>query len=127
MVNTHMQATISANIHKQLLRLTFIAVAVQWLMLVQSGFGQRVQETITVVKGSHVSGAVMIEARLDGKAVDLSCLERHADCVIPQPGDYLLVRLHGDQGSYNDCQNVDLFPMDAKQTEKIGEYCLLQP
>jgi hypothetical protein len=71
---------------------------------------------------------VLVEADLTGRSVDLTCFESHADCKELAPGDYELARLIAGEGSYNDCQNVDVYRIGADRLKEkpLGRYCLLQ-
>ena len=72
---------------------------------------------------------VLLEADLAGRSVDLTCFESHPDCKGLAPGDYELARLMAGEGSYNDCQNVDIYRIGADRLKEkpLGRYCLLQP
>jgi len=93
------------------------------------------QERATVaIKSSEVNNGVVILTiqQVDpvphGKAsLILQCNKGLSDCVIPPPGDYLMVRLPKNWGMYL-CSNVDLYPAsaDPQTSQKIGEYCLIE-
>jgi len=92
------------------------------------------QEKSTVtVKGSEVSNGVIIlnvhqtvAARQEKASFDLQCTKSQPDCAKPPEGDYLMVRLPKNWGTY-DCVNVDLYPASGSpaSSQKIGEYCLI--
>jgi len=56
----------------------------------------------------------------------LQCNKGQHECAIPEPGNYLMVRLPENRGMY-DCANVELYPVsgDPQTSRKIGEYCLI--
>jgi hypothetical protein len=92
------------------------------------------QEKSTVtVKGSEVSNSVIIlnvhqanPARQGKASFDLQCTRNQPDCANPPQGDYLMVRLPKNWGTY-DCVNVDLFPASGStaSSDKVGGYCLI--
>jgi hypothetical protein len=49
-----------------------------------------------------------------------------ADCMVLEPGTYVMVRLPKNWGMY-DCANVDLYASTADPASggKLGEYCLI--
>lgn len=93
------------------------------------------QEKSTVaIRGSEVSGGVIIldvhqtdPVRQGKTTFELHCNKGMQDCANPPAGNYLMVRLPKNWGSY-DCNNVDLYPAsaDPRNSQKIGEYCLIE-
>ena len=92
------------------------------------------QKSTITVKGSEVSNSVIIlnvhqidPARQGKASFDLQCTKNQPDCAKPPEGDYLMVRLPKNWGTY-DCVNVDLYPVsgDPASSQKIGEYCLIE-
>ena len=86
-------------------------------------------ENIAIKASSRQKGVVFLAANLAGRAVDLTCLESHPDCKVLRSREYEMLRLVGNEGTYNDCQNVDIYLTGADRTreEPLGRYCLLQP
>ena len=92
------------------------------------------EKSIVTIRGSEVSGGVIIlnahqtdPVRTGHATFELHCNKGMPDCANPPAGNYLMVRLPKNWGSY-DCNNVDLYPTSAEPTgsEKIGEYCLIE-
>jgi hypothetical protein len=86
------------------------------------------EKSLISVKGAEVNnGVVIVNIRAAGKALELQCNKNTADCAVPDPGDYWMVRLPKNWGIY-DCANVDLYPqnLDPENGKKFGEYCLLE-
>ena len=88
--------------------------------------------TTITVRGSEVSGSVVIVSAFQGATAEqpktsiaLQCNKGASACKAPEPGTYLMVRLPKNWGMY-DCANVDLYPAsaDPATSQKIGEYCL---
>jgi len=89
-------------------------------------------ETITVNSSSRQGkngDVVFLEADLNGRAVDLTCLVSHSDCNVLHNGEYEMFRLAGKESTYNDCQNVNIYRINADRAKEkpLGLYCLLQP
>jgi hypothetical protein len=86
-------------------------------------------ENIAIKASSRQSDVVFLAADLAGRAVDLTCLQSHSDCKMLRSGEYEMLRLVGNEGTYNDCQNVDIYRIGADRTREkpLGRYCLLQP
>ena len=92
------------------------------------------EKSIVTIKGSEVNNGVIVlsvhqaDAVRQGKAsFDLQCTKGQPDCANPPQGNYLMVRLPKNWGTY-DCVNVDLYPgsEDPATSQKIGEYCLIE-
>ncbi len=85
------------------------------------------EKTKVTVKGSEKTNGVIVVTINDGKKLaELNCNDGFPGCTAPKPGEYWLVKLPKNRGVY-ECQNVDLFPGTAEDTEsadKVGEYCL---
>ena len=92
------------------------------------------EKSIVTIRGSEVNNGVVIlnvhqmdPVRTGHATFELHCNKGMPDCASPTAGNYLMVRLPKNWGSY-DCNNVDLYPAsgDTVSTEKIGEYCLIE-
>ncbi len=92
------------------------------------------ERSIVTIKGGEVNNGVVIlnvhqmDPVRQGKAsFVLQCNKGLPDCTIPPQGNYLMVRLPKNWGSY-ECSNVDLYPESAEPetSQKIGEYCLIE-
>ena len=89
-------------------------------------------KSLITVRGSEVNNGVVIvtvhqATPTAGKAsFALHCNQGVHDCTIPEPGNYVMVRLPKNYGIY-DCANVDLYPptADPENGRKIGQYCLV--
>jgi hypothetical protein len=83
---------------------------------------------ITVNKSAVNNGVVIVNA-LNGKDnIELQCNKEQTSCQLPPPGQYLMARLPKNWGVY-DCQCVDLYRYNSDpsaDTEKLGEYCLME-
>jgi hypothetical protein len=93
-------------------------------------FAQSEKITIKASSRQGKNGEVVfLEADLAGRTVDLTCLEPHSDCKVLRSGEYEMLRLVRNEGTYNDCQNIDIYRTGADRTREkpLGEYCLLQP
>lgn len=81
------------------------------------------------VKNASLNNGVVIVNALEGKTpFELQCNKEQTTCRLPDPGQYLMAKLPKNWGVY-DCQCVDLyvFSSDAgTDTEKLGEYCLIE-
>lgn len=102
------------------------------VMVATTGVAQE-KSTVTI-RGSEVSGTVIIlsvhqvdPVRQGKSTFDLQCTKGQPDCASPSPGNYLMVRLPKNWGAY-DCTDVDLYRegADPRNSEKIGEYCLIE-
>ncbi len=87
--------------------------------------------TNIVVKSSEkASGVVVVTAQTGAaeapKRFELRCNLDMGDCKSLPAGDYIMVKLPKNWGSY-DCVNVDVYPAGGDPTpdKRIGEYCLL--
>ena len=88
--------------------------------------------SLITVRGSEVNNGVVIVAvhqanPTEGRAAfALHCNKGVHECTIPEPGNYVMVRLPKNYGMY-DCANVDLYPptADPETAHKIGQYCLV--
>ncbi|HZQ24365.1 MAG TPA: hypothetical protein VFA89_16375 [Terriglobales bacterium] len=86
------------------------------------------EKSLITVKDTQVNnGVVIVNVRVAGKAHELQCNKEIADCKVPEPGDYWMVRLPKNWGIY-DCANVDLYSqaLDPESDKKFGEYCFLE-
>lgn len=92
------------------------------------------QKSTITIKGSEVSNSVIVlnvhqtdPVRQGKSSFDLQCTKNQPDCANPPQGEYLMVRLPKNWGTY-DCANVDLYPASGEPTnsQKIGEYCLIE-
>ena len=89
-------------------------------------------KSFITVRGSEVNNGVAIvtaQQPTPGQGTAsfaLHCNKGVHDCTIPEPGNYLMVRLPKNYGMYH-CANVDLYPLsaDPATTQKIGQYCLI--
>jgi len=116
-------------------RIVFLAAVTLFLLLflIPSAEGQEGQtETFTVRSSEVVTGVVIISGQMTTTAgkrssVELQCNKGMLMCTIPQPGRYVMVLLPKNRGPY-ECANVDLYPEGAEpeNSEKIGEFCLIQ-
>ena len=114
-------------------RIVYPAVVTLFLLLVPLVKGQEGQTaTFTVRSTEVVTGVVLISGQMtttEGKrsSVELQCNKGMLMCTLPRPGTYVMVLLPKNRGTY-ECANVDLYPEGAEpeNSEKIGEYCLIQ-
>lgn len=91
------------------------------------------KSNITIRGGEVNNGVIILNVRQadsvrQGKpSFELHCNKGMPDCVNPPAGNYLMVRLPKNWGSY-DCANVDLYPAsaDPAESQKIGQYCLIE-
>ena len=87
-------------------------------------------KSLITVRNSEVNNGVVIVTvhptnPTEGKApIVLHCNKGLHECTIPEPGNYVMVRLPKNYGMY-DCANVDLYPPTAapETAHKIGQYC----
>jgi hypothetical protein len=103
-----------------LLMFVFLAVAT----LAQE---QREVQTITV-KSSEVNNGVVILAARGGKnSFELHCNKDFSGCTVLEPGNYSMVRLPKNHGSY-ECANVEVYrnTTNSETGDKLGEYCLVE-
>ncbi len=89
---------------------------------------QQKYEAITV-KSAEVQAKVVILA-IESATVqfELQCDTNVSGCNALRPGNYVMVRLPKNWGTY-DCANVDVFHTPANSSElgeKLGEYCLME-
>ncbi len=90
------------------------------------------EKSLIVVRSSEVNNGVVIVTihqvtPTAGKtSFALQCNKGAANCTVPEPGNYVMVRLPKNYGMY-ECANVDLYPPAAEtgSSQKIGEYCLV--
>ncbi len=89
-------------------------------------------KSLISVRSSEVNNGVVIvtvhqATPTEGKAsFGLQCNKGASNCTVPEPGNYVMVRLPKNYGMY-ECANVDLYPAsaDPETSHKIGEYCLV--
>jgi hypothetical protein len=89
-------------------------------------------KSLITVRGGEVNDGVIIVnvhqvTPTEGKSsFALQCNKGASNCTIPEPGNYIMVRLPKNYGFY-DCANVDLYrpSADPETSQKIGEYCLI--
>ena len=90
-------------------------------------------KSLVTVSSSEVNNGVVIvtvhrENPTDGTAsFALHCNKGVHDCTIPEPGNYVMVRLPKNYGMY-DCANVELYPpsADPETSQRVGQYCLIE-
>jgi hypothetical protein len=84
-------------------------------------------QKITIKSSTVQDKVLLLEADLAGKSTELECFLSVKSCTALAPGDYLMVRLMTG-GSYQDCQNVEIYSPSGKPTKDkpLGEYCLLE-
>ena len=89
-------------------------------------------KSLITVHGSEVNNGVVIVSvhqaiPTGGKAsFALQCNKGAHNCTVPEPGNYVMVRLPKNYGMY-ECANVDLYPASADPgiSQMVGEYCLV--
>jgi len=88
---------------------------------------QTADRNIRIVSSSTIEERLSFQAQLDGKPADLFCSKLVPECVMVEPGEYLLVDAPADKQLYADCFNVYLYSYDKshQRDKKIGLYCLL--
>jgi hypothetical protein len=103
----------------------FVFVAISSMFAVEI---EKITVTRSSVRGPY-SHSVWLDADLAGKSVELMCYVRQQSCAKLAPGKYMLIRLKPGDGIYQDCENVDIFRVDADPTkdQPLGEYCVMQP
>lgn len=86
------------------------------------------QEQRITVKGGEVNnGVVIVTAQAEKRSLDLRCNKDFAECRIPEPGTYVMVRLPKNWGLY-DCTDVRVYRQttDTEARQLVGEYCLVE-
>jgi hypothetical protein len=89
-------------------------------------------KSLITVRGSAVHNGVIIVTvhqvtPIEEKAsFALHCNQGAPACTMPEPGNYVMVRLPKNYGMYH-CANVDLYPptSDPETGKNIGQYCLI--
>jgi len=83
--------------------------------------------TITIRSSEVNNGVVILAAREGKKSFELNCNQGMSGCAVPQPGDYLMLRLPKNHGVYQ-CANVELYrtTTGSEVGDKIGQYCLVE-
>jgi hypothetical protein len=83
--------------------------------------------TITI-RSSEVNNGVVILAAREGKSsFELHCNQGISFCAVPEPGNYLMLRLPKNRGVYQ-CANVELYrtTTGSELGDRIGQYCLVE-
>jgi hypothetical protein len=85
------------------------------------------EQQIKVNSGEVVNGVVIVTAQKGQTSLDLRCNKDITDCRIPEPGEYLMVRLPKNRGLY-DCVDVRVYrkTADSEAGQLVGEYCLAE-
>lgn len=87
------------------------------------------QENSPVTVRSSVvnNGVVIVTVQSEKTSLELQCNKDVVSCKVLQPGDYTMVRLPKNHGTY-DCANAEIYPKggDPTTSQKIGDYCLIE-
>ena len=75
---------------------------------------------------SLLGDRAFLHSTIYGEPYTLECVLSHHDCVELLPGDYEIARLMPEEGSYKNCENVDIYRLgaDRLKDKPLGEYCL---
>lgn len=101
------------------------AIILLFAMLAAGQVGPSDKSTITVKQTSVSGDVVVITIQEAGKPFELQCTKNAPYCVVPQAGDYVMVRLPKNHGYY-DCANVELYQKSAAEgnSDSLGQYCI---
>jgi hypothetical protein len=80
------------------------------------------------IRSSEVNNGVVILAAREGKnSFELHCNQGMSGCAVPEPGNYLMLRLPENHGIYQ-CANVELYrtTTGSELGDRIGQYCLVE-
>ena len=101
------------------------------LLATELAFTQEDEPAKTPVKvksSEKATGVVIVHAQKDGKALDLQCNEGAGSCASLPAGNYLMVELPPNRGTY-DCKNVEIYrgdPNKPDDAQKVGAYCVME-
>jgi len=83
------------------------------------------KEAITVKSSTQNSEVIIITGRGASNAIELQCTKSFASCTALKPGEYLMVRLPKNRGTY-ECANVKVYDKsaDPESADELGIYCI---
>lgn len=84
-------------------------------------------QTITIRSSEVNNGVVILAAREEKNSFELHCNQGMSGCAVPEPGNYLMLRLPKNHGIYQ-CANVELYrtTTGSEIGDRIGQYCMVE-